>query len=113
MNRTFRLLTLLSLTAATPALAEEPLPDAKPLWRKRCAGCHGEDGKGDTAVGRKYKVADLSDVSWPLAWSKPRVKQVIEQGVEGKMPAWKEKLTAAEIDALTAFSFSFAPKPKK
>ena len=91
------------LLGAAPARAEGAPPDGKAIYARRCAGCHGGDGRADTKPGKKYKIADLADPSWPLAWGRPRIHQVIVEGVPGQMPAWREKLTDAEVDAVTTY----------
>ena len=35
--------------------------DAKETYGKACAKCHGEDGKGQTKMGQKLGLKDLSD----------------------------------------------------
>jgi len=57
----------------------------------KCKGCHGTDGKGNAAL----KIAPF-DASKPEA----ALKAVIADG-KGKMPAYKGKLSDAEIDEVT------------
>jgi mono/diheme cytochrome c family protein len=42
--------------SATPPAAQE---DAKQVYLNKCAVCHGEDGKGQTAKGKKLKMKDI------------------------------------------------------
>jgi cytochrome c553 len=35
--------------------------DAKALYEKDCAKCHGADGKGDTKMGKKMNAKDYTD----------------------------------------------------
>ena len=35
--------------------------DAAGNWKEMCVKCHGEDGKGETKMGRKLSIADLTD----------------------------------------------------
>ena len=35
--------------------------DAKENWDKQCAKCHGPDGKGQTKMGQKLGIKDLTD----------------------------------------------------
>jgi len=35
--------------------------DAKAIYEKSCAKCHGADGKGDTKMGKKLGCKDYSD----------------------------------------------------
>lgn len=104
-----RLLAAVVLWGGVPcARAADALPDGKAIYARRCAGCHGEDGKGQTKPGKKYKIANLADPSWPLAWSPERVHKVIVDGVPGQMPAWGAKLSAAEIDAVARYVLALA-----
>ena len=50
---------------ATHARAEDApaggAMDVPALWKKNCASCHGEDGKGQTKAGKTKKVEDLTN----------------------------------------------------
>lgn len=97
-------LLLAALVLSLPAAAlAEAAPPAKALYARRCAGCHGADGRADTKPGKKYKMANLAGPAWPRAWSREKIRAVIAEGVPGQMPAWREKLSDAEIDALAGY----------
>ncbi len=81
----------------TAAFAEIDVPA---VWKKKCAMCHGDDGKAQTKMGAKYKVPDISTAEWQGKHSDEQIKDVITNGGKTKMPAFKEKLTAEEIDAM-------------
>ena len=57
MTTTYRLLALVLATAALSTYGA----DAASNWKESCAKCHGEDGKGETKMGRKLSIADLTD----------------------------------------------------
>lgn len=71
--------------------------DAASLFAKRCATCHGKDGKG-SAMGQRLGVSDLTAVKG----SEAEIEGVIANG-KGKMTAYKGKLSDAEIKALAAY----------
>lgn len=57
MTTTRRLLVLALATAAVSTYGA----DAASNWTEQCAKCHGADGKGDTKMGKKLDIADLTD----------------------------------------------------
>lgn len=81
------------------------------LYQKNCAECHGASGQGD--ANWRQRDADGMFPPPPLngtghAWHHPRVvlHDVIRNGSPqgmGKMPAWRDKLTDEEIEAIIAW----------
>jgi mono/diheme cytochrome c family protein len=60
-----RLLTVAALAAtavATTAVAARAA-DAAANWKEQCVKCHGPDGAGKTAIGRKLHIKDFTDGS--------------------------------------------------
>ena len=79
------------MIAALPSLADDA------IYKSKCAMCHGADGKGLTPVGKSMKLKDLASDEVQKLTDK-EILTVITDG-KGKMPAFKGKLTPAEIDA--------------
>ncbi len=85
------------------------------LFQANCAFCHGADGTGKNWIGQfmEPKARDLTQYSahsMPL----PQLKRVLRDGLEGtSMPAWKNVLAPAEIDAVSAYVARafFKPQP--
>ena len=82
--------------------------DGKELFLKHCAPCHGPDGKARTPIGRKIGVKDLSESK---AADADVVRQILEgtkdkRGLE-RMPAFKGKLAAEEVESLVPVAKSF------
>jgi mono/diheme cytochrome c family protein len=87
---------LLALAAAAPCAAA----DAARLWAARCVECHGRDGRGQTGMGRRLGVRDLSGTKKTPA----ELAADIADGIpERKMPGYGKKLSAAEIEALARY----------
>ncbi|MHB8416555.1 MAG: c-type cytochrome [Myxococcales bacterium] len=86
------------------ASAAVPAPEAHDLYAKKCAVCHGDDGKGDTRMGRRFRAPDFTSAKWRATAKDAELRKVIENGVEEdgvhRMPAWKGKLSPDQIDAL-------------
>lgn len=89
MKRILFALAALSIAGAAHADAA--------LYAKKCASCHGKDGK-PTAVGQKMGAKDLGATKL----SEQEIVAVISGG-KGKMTAYKEKLTEAEIQSLAKY----------
>lgn len=79
--------------------------DAATNWAAKCKSCHGEDGRGDTAMGRKNKVRDISTAEWQGKTTDAQIKKVIADGSpdNAKMKAYKDKLSRDEIAALVTY----------
>ena len=89
------------LLVAVPVAFADSGPDAAPIYKAKCAMCHGATGDGQTPTGKAMKVRDLrsADVK---KMSDADLAKIITDG-KGKMPAYKGKLTPAEISALVGF----------
>jgi cytochrome c6 len=77
-------------------------------FKGKCAMCHGADGTGSTATGKALKVRDLAspDVQ---AQTDAQLTAIVTDG-KNKMPAYKGKLTDAQIKDLVAYIRSLAKK---
>jgi len=88
---------ILMLVSATGAFAQ----DDAALFKSKCQSCHGADGKGDTAIGKKLGVRNFhspeatkeSDNEW---------FDIVKKGKD-KMPGYDGKLTDDQIKALVKF----------
>jgi len=88
-----RLFVVAALLAANVAVA-----DGKAIFGSKCAACHGPDGKGQSAMGKKLGAKDLSASKLTAA----EMEGVVTKG-RGKMTPFGGKLTPAEIHDVTAF----------
>jgi cytochrome c6 len=73
--------------------------DAGALWAQNCASCHGKDGSGTTAMGKKL---GLKDYTKEQGFSDAEAANVIKNG-KGKMKGYKDKLSDADVKALVAY----------
>ncbi|MFQ5718734.1 MAG: c-type cytochrome [Acidobacteriota bacterium] len=74
-------------------------PDGKALYNRKCALCHGKDG---AAKKMAKGSGNFNDAAWQKATSLEAIIKQIEEG-KGKMKAYKEKLSAAEIEAIAHY----------
>ncbi|HEU0207394.1 MAG TPA: cytochrome c [Candidatus Udaeobacter sp.] len=73
--------------------------DGAALWAQHCASCHGKDGSGNTMMGKKL---GLKDYTKDQSFSDAEAANVIKNG-KGKMKAYKDKLSDADVKALVAY----------
>jgi len=72
------------------------------IWNKECASCHGKDGRAQTLKAKFNGAKDLTKQSWQESASDSHIFNVISSG-HGKMPAFGNKLSQAEIDSLVTY----------
>ena len=70
------------------------------LYKSKCQGCHGADGKA-TAIGKKLGAKDFQDPEI-AKMSEEELAKVTATG-KNKMPAYKGKLTDDQINALAKY----------
>jgi mono/diheme cytochrome c family protein len=80
--------------------------EGKKVYEDKCAGCHGEDGSANTAIGQAVKAADLRS---PATNQKTdaEIYQQIEKG-KGNMPPFGSSLNKDQINDLIAYVRGFA-----
>ncbi|RMH00017.1 MAG: hypothetical protein D6705_01590 [Deltaproteobacteria bacterium] len=84
---------------ATESVRPDPAR-GKAIFLAKCKTCHGSDGRGQTAFGRKIGVPDLTTSTLAPA----AMRKVVLDGRAGtKMRAFRGKLSEAELDDLMAF----------
>ena len=75
---------------------------AEAIYSRRCATCHGKDGRADTFKGKLRSARNLTDPQWQADVSDERIFNSITNG-RGKMPSYRKKLSEAEINSLVSY----------
>ena len=75
--------------------------DTAALYKAKCAACHGPDGKGDTAAGKKLGVRDFHAPE-VAKMSDAELFDITKKGKE-KMPPYDKKLTDDQIKQLIKY----------
>jgi cytochrome c6 len=75
--------------------------DAPATYNAKCAMCHGADGKGATQVGKKMGIRDLTSAD-VQKMSDEELIAITTKG-KSKMPAYENKLSAAQIKDMVAY----------
>jgi cytochrome c553 len=105
-----KILTLTIALLAGMALSAKAA-DAKELYEKDCAKCHGADGKGETKMGKKMGAKDYTDPKVQEEMKDEKAFKAIKDGLkdkEGKVlmkPA--EGTSDEEIKSLVAYMRKF------
>ena len=87
-----------SYTVATASQAD----DARKLFEKKCATCHGKDGRAKTFKAKFNHARNLTDPQWQADVTDERLFNSITNG-KGDMPRFKGKLTDDQINELIKF----------
>ena len=84
----------------------------KQIYDKQCAGCHGDTGKGDGAMGEELnpKPANLVDADWKHGSTDGEIYVVIRDGVKNSgMKPYARKVTTHEIWDVVNYLRSIGP----
>jgi mono/diheme cytochrome c family protein len=81
---------------------------AMDLYLDKCAVCHGQDGAGKTARGRKLKVQDVRETS--LKMTAAQMEEVVIKGKSPDMDAYGKELTADQVKQVVEYYRSLATK---
>ena len=103
---------LIALSIVTLALAgyNTRADDGQALFEKNCAKCHGADGKGETKMGKKLNIKDLTDAKVQDSFTDEKAFKAIKEGVkDGDKTLMKaaEDVSDDQIKSLVSFVRKF------
>ena len=103
MNTRLRMagVVLLGLSVVAPTMAQA----GADTYKAKCQSCHGASGMADTGAGKAMKIKPASDAE-VKAMTEDQMISVVTDG-KGKMPAYKGKLTDAQIKDSVAYYRTF------
>ena len=92
-----------SPAAPSPTASVDPLATARANFAKNCEPCHGPEGVGGLVKveNKQIKVASLK-ADHAIKHTDEQLAKVITNGEEA-MPAFKDKMTPAEIQDVVRF----------
>jgi cytochrome c6 len=98
-------LAILAFAMVVCAAVSAYAGEVKENWAKQCAKCHGEDGKGQAAMGKKLGVKDYTDAKVQEKLKDEEMAKAIKEGVKDgdgktKMKGFGDVLSDDEIKAL-------------
>jgi len=103
---------VLALATSAPARADGP--DGARIYAEQCAGCHGDDGRGDgpAAAALIPKPRNFRDPAFWQDRTPAQIEAIVRAGKPGSMMmAFGGALSDAEIAAVARFVHGFAPAP--
>jgi len=89
-----------ALVAASALEAQQPVDSTKALYTKTCAMCHGANGT-PTAMARASR--NFADSTAMASVADSALRETVADGKGRAMPAYKARLTPAQIDALIGY----------
>ncbi len=90
----------------------ESIAAGRQLYDSKCAGCHGDTGKGDGTMGEELnpKPSNLVDAEWKHGSSDGEIFVVIRDGVKRTgMKPYARKMTAHQIWDVVNYLRSIGP----
>jgi mono/diheme cytochrome c family protein len=105
---TVLLAACLSVILVRAAGAPRPGRSAEDIYLDKCAVCHGQDGAGKTAKGKKAKVKDIRETVGKM--SVDEMIKVMEDGKGKNMDSYKKEYSKEQIKALVDYYRSLAKK---
>ena len=80
--------------------------EAKDLFLDKCSVCHGPDGTGKTAKGKKLKVKDVHQTA--TSETEAEMVKIVTEGKGKDMDAFGKDLTPGQIKGLVGYYRSLA-----
>lgn len=81
--------------------------DAKTNWDDGCAKCHGADGSGNTKIGKKLSIRDLTDAAVQGQFTDDEAFKALKAGLKDKDGKTRmkpvEELSDDDIKALVQY----------
>ena len=78
------------------------------VYKKHCANCHREDGKGLETL----QPPDFTNSKWQAENTDKAIAEGIRNG-KGVMPAFKEVLSPAQVNSMVRYVRAFSTKANK
>ena len=75
--------------------------DAKDLYMSKCATCHGPDGAGKTAMGKKLKVQDAHAAAGKM--SADEMVKIVTDGKGQDMSGYGKQFSKEQIQGLVDY----------
>ena len=81
--------------------AKSGVESGETIFKQRCGGCHGLDGKANTTIGKNLKMRDLTSPDVQKQTDAEMIR-VVSNG-QGRMPAYELILGDERIKAVVGY----------
>ncbi|OZB20558.1 MAG: cytochrome-c oxidase, cbb3-type subunit III [Marinobacter sp. 34-60-7] len=82
----------------------EAAKEGEAVFAQACVACHGQDGKGNTALG----APNLTDDVWLYGSTYEWIRETVVNGRQNMMPAQDGRLSDDQIQILAAYVYSLS-----
>ena len=89
--------------------AAEKLTLAANQYRQYCLACHGTDGRGTVVKQAMPTIPDLTAAAWQASRNDAQLTISLLDGYGKLMPPYRDRVTRAQAQALTAYVRAFGP----
>lgn len=100
---------VLAIGGPANRIPASPAADGNAVYAAKCASCHGKDGRG-LPNWRAKGQPDFTSAAWQKSKTDAQLIAATKEGKGKLMPAFKAKLSDAEISAVVARVRAFAKK---
>lgn len=111
MKKSLKHLLALGTIAAAVGVSAAIAASAAENYDNHCAKCHGVDGKGQTKMGKKLNVRDMTTETYKKELDEAKAVASLKEGIkkDGKdiKKSFASELSEAEMKALIAHVRSF------
>jgi mono/diheme cytochrome c family protein len=97
----------LLISGAATSTAATPAATAQDVYLDKCSVCHGQDGAGNTAKGRKLKVKNVRSPEVQKL-TEAEMIDIVAKGKGKDMDGFEKELGADMVKQLVAFYRSLA-----
>lgn len=104
MTNKFRSLVVLAATVCLAGSVSLAQSAGEATYKAKCQMCHGVNGAADTPTAKMMKVKPISDPDMKKLSTEDMIKSTTDG--KGKMPAFKGKLTDAQISEVVTYFHS-------
>jgi mono/diheme cytochrome c family protein len=105
MRKTIQTLLTLAAMVSLAGAVGFAQSSGEAIYKAKCQSCHGPTGLADSGAGKALKVKPVTDPA-VMKISAAQMIEATRKGM-GKMPAYKDKLTDAQIKAAVDYFRTF------